>query len=210
MRKPYITFTFISLLLAFAILSSSVLAEDIFKPIVNKLLGMGIINAMLLFLFSAIIYAVLGKSKLFGESPIINGVIAFIAAFLIFIFPFITGVSLVNPLSIFFTQTVVVLIFMMTAFLLASFFYPNMPKFLAEQFTHRSTLMVMIGLAIGLFILSGLITTFLSAFSTTPSGDTSGGGSTTKLPTDVLIIAAGLIVFIIILLVASSVVTHAA
>jgi len=209
MRKLYITFTFVSLLLAFAILSSSVLAADIFKPIVNKLLGMGIINAMLLFLFAAIIYALLTKSKIFGESPIINGVIAFIAAFLIFIFPFITGVSLVNPLSIFFTQSIVILVFLMVGFLAASFFYPNMPKFLAEQFTHRSTLMVMIGLAIGLFILSGLITTFLSAFSTTPSGDTSGGGSTTKLPTDVLIIAAGLIVFIIILLVASSVVTHA-
>jgi len=208
MKKLYITFTFISLLLAFAILSSSVLAEDIFKPIVSKLLGMGIINAMLLFLFAAIIYALLTKSKIFGESPIINGVIAFIAAFLIFIFPFITGVSLVNPLSIFFTQSIVILIFLMVGFLAASFFYPNMPKFLAEQFTHRSTLMVMIGLAIGLFILSGLITTFLSAFSTTPSGDSSGGGSTTKLPTDVLIIAAGLIVFIIILLVASSVVTH--
>jgi len=202
MRKINITSIFA--LFAFVILSTSVLAADIFEPIVSKLLSMGIINAMLLFLFSAIIYAVLTKSKIFGESAIINGVIAFIASFLIFIFPFVTGVSLVNPLSIFFTQSVVILIFLMVGFIAASFFYPNMPKFLAEQFTHRSTLMVMIGLAIGLFILSGLVTTFLAAFSG-PNIPKTGGS---QLPTDVLIIGAGLIIFIIILLVASSVVTH--
>jgi len=203
-NKIKINLTLIFSVITFATLSVSVLAADIFEPIVSKLLSMGIINAMLLFLFAAIIYAVLTKSKLFGESAVINGVIAFIASFLIFIFPFITGVSLVNPLSIFFTQSMVILIFMMFAFLAASLFYPNLPKFLAEQFTHRSTLMVMIGLAIGLFILSGLVTTFLAAFS----GPNIQKGTGPQLPTDVLIIAAGLIIFIIVLLVASSVVTH--
>ncbi|HLC39701.1 MAG TPA: hypothetical protein VJJ76_02360 [archaeon] len=195
-----INLTIISSLVAFAVLSASALAQDIFEPIINKLLSLGILNAMLLFLFAAIAYALLKKSKIFGESEILNGVVAFIIAFLIFIFPFITGVSLVNPISIFFTQSIVIIIFLMIGFIMASFFYPDMPKVLADQFTRRSTLYVMIGLAIGLFITSGLVTTLLAAFSgpKIPKSETGP-------PSDVLIIGAGLILFIIILLVATSV-----
>jgi len=198
MRK--INLAFISSLIAFALIPASVLAQDIFQPIVSKLLGMGILNAMLLFLFAAIIYAVLRKAKIFGDSEIINGVIAFIIAFFIFIFPFVTGVSLVNPLSIFFTQSMVIIIFLIVGFIAASFFYPDMPKMLGETFTRRSTLMVMIGLAIGIFVTSGLVTTLLAAF-TSPKVGIGGPGSP---PADVLIIGAGLILFIVVLLVASS------
>ena len=200
MRK--INLTLISLIFAFAILSASAFAQDIFQPIVTKLLSMGILNAMLLFLFAAIMYAILRKSKIFGDSEIINGVIAFIVAFFIFIFPFITGISLVNPLSVFFTQSIVILIFLIVGFIAASLFYPDMPSVLAKSFTSRGTLMVMIGLAIGLFVTSGLVTTLLAAF-TTPAG--SSGGLQSGPPSDVLIIGAGIILFIIVLLVASSV-----
>lgn len=200
MRK--INLAFISLILAFMMISASVLAQDIFQPIVSKLISLGVLNAMLLFLFSAIIFAVLRKAKIFGDSTMINGVIAFVIAFFIFIFPFITGTSLVNPLSIFFTQSIVIIMFLIIGFIAASFFYPDMPKMLAEQFTRRSTLFVMIGLAIGLFVTSGLVTTLLAAF-TSPSASSGGGGG--GPPSDVLIIGAGLILFIIVLLVASSV-----
>src|SRR3989338_4837910 len=199
-RMKKINLAIISSLVAFAVLSASALAQDIFEPIINKLLSLGILNAMLLFLFAAIAYALLKKSKIFGESEILNGVVAFIIAFLIFIFPFITGVSLVNPISIFFTQSIVIIIFLMIGFIMASFFYPDMPKVLADQFTRRSTLYVMIGLAIGLFITSGLVTTLLAAFSgpKIPKSETGP-------PSDVLIISAGPILFIIILIVATSV-----
>ena len=200
MRK--INLTLISMVFAFAILSASAFAQDIFQPIVSKLLGMGLLNAMLLFLFAAIVYAILRKSKIFGDSEIINGVIAFIVAFFIFIFPFITGVSLVNPLSVFFTQSIVILIFLIMGFIAASLFYPDMPSVLAKSFTSRGTLMVMIGLALGLFVTSGLVTTLLAAF-TTPAGK--GNGVQSGPPSDILIIGAGIILFIIVLLVASSV-----
>src|SRR3989338_8364218 len=154
-----INLTIISSLVAFAVFSASSLAQDIFEPIINKLLSLGILNAMLLFLFAAIDYALLKKSKIFGESEILNGVVAFIIAFLIFIFPFITGVSLVNPISIFFTQSIVIIIFLMIGFIMASFFYPDMPKVLADQFTRRSTLYVMIGLGLILFIIILLVAT---------------------------------------------------
>jgi len=198
MKKINLTVVFS--LLTFTVIATSVLAQDIFEPIVNKLLSLGIMNAMLLFLFAAISYALLRKSKIFGDSEIINGVIAFIIAFFIFIFPFVTGVSLVNPLSIFFTQSVVIIVFLMVGFLAASFFYPDMPKVLGEMFTRRSTLFVMIGLAIGLLIISGLVTTLLASFSGPKIPQTTGGP-----PADVLIIGAGLILFIIVLLVAASV-----
>jgi hypothetical protein len=203
MRK--ISLTIISLILSFAVLSASAFAQDIFAPIISRLLSMGILNAMLLFLFAAIIYAVLRKAKIFGDSDVINGVIAFIMAFFIFIFPFLTGISLVNPLSIFFTQSIVIIIFLMIGFIAASFFYPDMPKMLAESFTRRGTLMVMIGLAIGLFVTSGLVTTMIAAFM--PPSNTGGGGgqNTGSPPTDVLIIGAGLILFIVVILVAASI-----
>lgn len=200
MRK--LSLTIISLLFAFAAFSASVLAQDIFQPIVSKLLGMGILNAMLLFLFAAIIFAILRKSRIFGDSEIINGVISFIVAFFIFVFPFITGISLVNPLSIFFTQSIIIIVFLVIGFIMASLFYPDMPAVLAKSFTSRGTLMVMIGLAIGLFVTSGLVTTLIAAFSA-PSGNSNGGSS--GPPSDVLIIGAGIILFIIVLLVASSV-----
>jgi len=201
MRKFILpTVTIFSFFLCFV---SATLAQDIFQPIVSKLLGMGILNAMLLFLFAAIMYAILRKSKIFGDSEIINGVIAFIVAFFIFVFPFLTGISLVNPLSIFFTQSMVILIFLVVGFMAASLFYPDMPSVLGKTFTSRGTLMVMIGLAIGLFVTSGLVTVLISAFSS-PSGN-SGNGSSGGAPSDVLIIGAGVILFIIVLLVASSV-----
>jgi hypothetical protein len=173
---------------------------DIFEPIITRFISLGFLNALLLFFFSAIIYALLQKSKIFGENVFLNGFIAFIASFLVFIFPFVTGLSLIPNIAVFFTQTVVIVLFLVISFLMAALFYPDMPRFLAEHFTHRSVLSTMIALGLALFILSGLVTTLLATF-TAPK--LQGAGGTSGSP-DVLIIGAGLILFVVILIVAAT------
>lgn len=172
---------------------------DVFQPVIDQLIGLGFLNALMLLFFSVILYAVLKKSKILGESDVLNGIIAFIAAFFVFIFPFITGINLIPNFSVFFTQTVVILLFLIIGFIMAALFYPDMPSFLAEHFTHRSILSTMIALALALFIISGLVTSLLASFTSPKLG---GGG--TGPSSDVLIIAAGLIIFVVVLIVASS------
>jgi hypothetical protein len=174
---------------------------DIFEPIITRFISLGFLNALLLFFFSAIIYALLQKSKMFGENAILNGIIAFIASFLVFVFPFITGLSLIPSITLFFTQTVVIVLFLTVSFIMAALFYPDMPKFLMEHFTHRTVLSTMIALGLALFIISGLVSTLLAAFTAPKLQSNSGGigGST-----DILIIGAGLVLFVVVLIVAAS------
>ena len=172
---------------------------DVFEPIINRFISLGFLNALMLFFFSAILYALLKKSKILGESVVLNGFVAFIAAFMVFIFPFVTGMSLMTNFSLFFTQTTIIILFLVMSFIMAALFYPDMPKFLAEHFTHRSVLTVMIALGLALFILSGLVSSLLATFS---APKLQGGGPGPS--TDVLIIGAALIVFIVVLLVAAT------
>lgn len=172
---------------------------DIFEPIITRFISLGFLNALMLFFFSAILYAILRKSKIFGESDVINGFIAFVAAFFVFVFPFVTGVSLIPNLTLFFTQTVIILLFLIVGFIMAALFYPDMPQFLSEHFTHRSILSVMIALGIALFVISGLVSTFFASF-TSPKLQTGGPGPSS----DVLIIGAALIIFVVILIVAAA------
>lgn len=172
---------------------------DVFQPIITRFISLGFLNALMLFFFSAILYAILRRSKILGESEVINGFVAFVAAFLVFVFPFITGINLIPNFSLFFTQSVVILLFLLMGFILAALFYPDMPEFLAEHFTHRSILSVMIALGIALFVLSGLVSTLLASFT---SPNLAGGGPGPS--TDVLIIGAAIIIFIVILIVAAS------
>jgi len=172
---------------------------DIFEPVINQLISLGFLNALMLFFFAIILYAILKKSRILGESDALNAIIAFIAAFLVFVFPFITGVNLIPNFSIFFTQSVIILLFLIMGFIMAALFYPDMPRFLAEHFTHRSILSIFIALGLALFIISGLVTSLLTAF-TSPKV----GGGMTGPSSDVLIIAGGLIIFVVVLMVAAA------
>ena len=173
---------------------------DIFEPVINQMISLGFLNALMLFFFAVILYAVLKKSHILGDSDILNAIISFIAAFFVFVFPFITGTNLIPNFSVFFTQAVVILLFLIMGFIMASLFYPDMPAFLAEHFTHRSIISVFIALGLALFIISGLVTTLLASFTSPKLTSTGGPGPSS----DVLIIAAGLIIFVVVLIVASS------
>ena len=176
---------------------------DLFTPLIQNLINFGVYNLFIWMLALAIMYAVLRKSKILGESPFVNGVVALIIAFFIFAFPVLTGTSLTLPAVTFFTQATVFMLVFLISFLLASFFYPDLPKLLITQFTRRTTLWALVALGITLFVTSGLVGTFWSGV-TSPSTEGQEGGGTT-VPTDVIIIIAGVMIFIVILIIAASV-----
>jgi hypothetical protein len=173
---------------------------DLFTPIVEQLEKLGFFNFFFPWLVTlAIMYAILKKSKILGESVLINGIVALSIAFLVFAFPVLSGFSLSTPLSSLFTQTTSILLFFFVGFLLASLFYPNLTQFLIEQFTRRTTLYAMIALGIALFITSGLVGTFWSGVTKPPEPGKAA------LPPDITYLTVGIILFVVILLLAGSV-----
>jgi hypothetical protein len=146
-------------------------------------------------------YGLLKKSKIFGDSPLINAVVSLSIAFMIFGFPVIAGISLATPLSTFFTQATVWILVLFVGFVFASLFYPDLTKMLLKAFTRRTTLGAMIVLGITLFIVSGLFNTvFIPPTKPTPSGVPAG------TPVDVITIVAGVLIFVVLLTIAMAVV----
>lgn len=173
---------------------------DLFAPIIQQLQNLGFFGFFFPWIITlAIFYAILKKSKILGDSAVLNGAIALAIAFLVGGFSVMTGGSLGISFTNLFTQTTTMLLFLIVAFIAASMFYPDLPKMLAAQFTHRTTLWAMLALGVTLLLTSGLIGVFFNQL-TSPSAP-----GATGIPTDVLIIAAGVILFVVILLIASSV-----
>jgi uncharacterized membrane protein YjfL (UPF0719 family) len=173
--------------------------ENVFEVVVSKMVEIGMYNLVIFVLALTIFYAILKRSKVLGESPLINGVISFAVAFLVFGYPVIIGYSLVTPFVSMFTQTTVFIMVFLIAFLIASLFYPDMPKFLTESFKSRGMLMNAIAIGVGIAILSGAV----SILWNVPKGNE----GLPAAPTEISIMAGAVIVLILILLVASSVVS---
>lgn len=171
--------------------------ENIFEPIVKNLLEIGFYDILIFIIVAAIFYGFLKKSKVIGESVVINAVLSLSVAFLVFGYRWITGLALTSSLSMFFTQATVILLFFLFGFIGASMFYPDMTKWLTKVFEHRTTLGILIALGIVLMVTSGLIATFWT-FPQKPG--------TPATPVDITIVGAGLIIFVVLIIVAASVV----
>lgn len=170
---------------------------NIFEPVVTKMLELGVYDLLVFVVVAAIFYGFLRKSKILGESPVVNGTIALSVAFLVLGYKFITGFELTPPLSTFFTQSTILLLFLIFGFLAASMFYPDLLQWLPKVFTHRTTLTILIVLGFALLITSGLI----SVLWTTPPAKPGVIGP----PLDIIVVSAGLIIFIVLLIIAASV-----
>jgi len=168
-----------------------------FELVVRQLLSLGFYDFLFPFIITAtIVFGLLKKSKILSESWVINGVVSLSIAFMIFGFPVIVGVSLASPFSTYFTQiTVFVLVFVM-GLLLASFFYPDLTGMLLKQVTRRSSMYVMIAIAIAFFITSGMVNIFFPPAKATTPGTPAG------TPTDVILIAAAVVIFIVLIIIA--------
>jgi hypothetical protein len=166
--------------------------------LVKKMMEVGFFDVLIFVIALAIFYAVLKKFKVLGESEIINGAVAACMAFLIFGYPVIVGFSLVMPLTAFFTHSMVWILTFVIGLMLASFFYPDLPKFLGEHFTSRSWLFISIVIGIVIALLSGLAGVLIS----TPVQE--GAAST---PLSVTTMIGGVLVFVLVLIVAGSVIS---
>ncbi|MFH1623252.1 MAG: hypothetical protein ABIA12_01915 [Candidatus Aenigmatarchaeota archaeon] len=172
--------------------------ENLFTTVISKMVDVGMYD-LLIFVFAlALFYAVLKRAKILGESTVINGTIAFVISFFIFGYPVIVGYSLVTPFASFFTQTTVFIMVFLVAFLMASFFYPDLPEFLTKSFSSRGMLMNTIAIGIAIAVISGAV----SVLWNFPKGSE----GMPSVPAEVPIMTAGVVVAILLLIVASSVV----
>lgn len=174
---------------------------SIFQPVVEKLIELGFYEFFFPWLITAaIFFGLFRKSKILGESPVLNGVVALSIAFLVFGFPVIAGFSLALPISSFFTQATAIILFIVMGLLLASAFVPDLRDFLGKAFTRRTILWEMLAIGLTLFITSTLVSIFW-----TQAGKPVAPGAPPAPSTDIITIAAGIIIFVVLLIIASSV-----
>ena len=148
-------------------------------------------------LISALLYALLRKSKFLGdmkEGQTLAAIIALSVAFLVFGYPVLVGFSFGTQLSAFFTQLTIIALMFIMALVFASMFYPDFPKMLSEKFVSPSKVYWFIGIVIALFVTSGLVGILFQG-----SGDT----ESPQTPREVILIIAGIIIFIIIIMIAA-------
>lgn len=182
--------------------------DSLFQPIVQKLIDLGFYEFFFPWLITAaIFYGLFSKSKILGESHVLNGAISLAIAFLIFGFPVVTGVSISLPLSMFFMQATTIILFLVVGFLFASLFYPDLLSFLPKAFARRSVLWIMIVAGVALFITSTLVTVFTQPLTNKTRQTSPTGEIIPAPPQDVIIIAAGVIIFIVLIVIASAVVS---
>jgi uncharacterized membrane protein YidH (DUF202 family) len=168
---------------------------DVLAPIIKEFTDS--FSSVIIFVFIfAIFYAMSRKSKLLGESPIMNGVASFLVAFMVTWFS-VSVMSLTAPLSAFFAQGTALMMFVIFGILAASLFYPDLPKVLGE-FKTRSILWIMIIFGILLFVTSGLISVFWTQASQPPKP------GEVRPSTDVIVISAVILIFVVVLTVAAA------
>lgn len=151
-------------------------------------------------IIAAAVFALLKKSKILGESAVLNGLVALCVSFIaVFGIPISTGLDLATYWSTFFMQVSVFLTVFFIGLLLATLFYPNISEWLPKVFTSRSMLMIMIVISIVLFISSGLISVITHGITGPPKP----GVPTT--PRDVTIFVVGIFLFVVFILIAGSI-----
>lgn len=135
---------------------------NIFQIAVERLSELGFYNFLLPFiLFSAVLYAVLRKTQILGDSPLIHGIISVGVGLFVFGVPVLAGVNLAGALTSFLTQAAIVILVFVVAFLIASFFYPNITELVERAFPKPGPggwviwTVVGIAAALGLFVFVG-------------------------------------------------------
>ena len=108
---------------------------NIFQIAVERLVDIGFYNFLLPFiLFSTVLYAVLRKTQILGDSPLIHGIVSVIAGLFVFGAPVLVGADLSGGLTAFLTQGAIAILVVLVGLLIASFFVPNLTEKLPEIF----------------------------------------------------------------------------
>ena len=170
---------------------------DPFTTTILKLKGTGFFEFLLPFIFTAaVFYGLLRKSQIFGpkeENVTVNAVIALTAAFMVWAYPVLSGVSFVEYFPAFFVQATSAMLVIMIALMISSMFLPpDLPKLLGEKIGGRGRAIIVVGsILIGgsLVVTSGMINLFFP-----------GGGALT-MPEETLLSIGVIIVLVISVLV---------
>ena len=166
---------------------------DVFTAVIQRLRDIGAFNFLFPFMLtSAIFYGLLRKSQIFGkpeENTAVNAVVALVAAFMVWAYPIMIGVSLETQLATFFTQGIVVTLVFMIALMIVGMFLPqDMSKHLAEGLLkgNKALLVVVVAIAFGFFIVltSGL---WCAVF----------GPESIEIPTDIIVSVIVIVLLII-------------
>jgi hypothetical protein len=141
-----------------------------FDFVIQRLNQLGFFQLLLFMLTSAVFYGLLRKSKLFGEPDkniIVNGVVALVAAFMVWSAPTLLGIDIVTATTTFFVQGISATIVVMIALMITGMFAPEgLGKVLQENLKGKflaAVLVVGIIVGIGIFFASGISNLFFPA-----------------------------------------------
>ena len=151
-----------------------------FQIIAEKLGELGVYDFLLPWLItSAIIWALLKKSSLFGEDAIvINSVLSISISFFVWGFIIFTGNTTIgSSLSKFFTQMTFLAIGFTVILIVGSIFFPDFTEALKEKIPMDSMIWIVVVIGIilligsGLFKVGDMLYNILHSFSGVPGGD---------------------------------------
>jgi len=175
-----------------------------FEVVVQKMISLGFYDFFFPFIIvSVLMFALLRKSKVLGESSVINAVVALSMGFLVMGFPVLTGLAYGTELATFFVQSTTFIVILVMAVIIASAFYPDISGVLLDKFKSSRFLYTMLALGIGIFVTSGLLTVFINV------NNPAATGIEPELPgppSDIVIIVAALIIFMILIIISASIV----
>ena len=176
---------------------------NVFNIVITKMQETGILSLLPFLLSFAIFYGLLRKSQIFGEperNTVVNAIVSFVAALLVWSYPILAGVNLEKAMSTFFVQGMMATLTVMFGLLITGMFLPsNLGEQLAKAFNLSSkggkfgAVIIVFGVLIGLgiFISSGFINVFF------PSGGVLSGISSDTMITIVTVIILAVTVIVI-------------
>ena len=160
----------------------------VFEEVVQRLIDLGFYKFVLPFIIiSAIIYAVLRKTQIFGASPLIGGIISMSIAFFIFGLPVLSGANLVKPLTSFFGQITIVILIISFGLIVAGLFVPDLMGKMGVWITGSGIVWWMIIIVVVIALGSGLF-----AFLSSPIAEAAGEGKNLVLVVFLLLLFIGL------------------
>lgn len=172
---------------------------DPFTTTILKLKGTGFFEFLLPFMLSAaVFYGLLRKAQIFGSPERnvgVNAVVAMVAAFMVWAYPILLGVSFVEEFASFFVQaTSAMLVIMVGLMISGMFFEEGLTKYLSERLkAGRGWSIVLVSTILiggGILFTSGMINIFFP-----------GGAFMPGIPEDVLMSLGVVLVLVITILV---------
>jgi len=161
----------------------------VFPEVIQKLANLGFYDFVLPFIIvAALLYAILRKTKVLGESPLINGIVSVAVSFFILLVPALAGVSLVAPLTGFFGQTIIVILIIAFGLLVTGLFVPNLMEKMTEWIKGGWIMWAVIIVVLLVAISSGLF-----SFITEPIKNALGSRWDTFIVIIIVLIAIGII-----------------